>query len=81
MSEDPDEYLKLTRIPTEAQAALIVAALLDRGIQARYVGGLVSEFRSEFSAGVDIFVRRVDLERAITALQEIESSRSKGNTA
>ena len=76
MSEDPDEYVKLTRVPAEVQAALIVAALLDRGIQARHVGGLVSEFRSDFSAGVDIFVRRVDVERACAALQEIESSRS-----
>ena len=75
MSEDPNEYVKLTRVPAEMQAALIVAALIDRGIQARHVGGLVSEFRSEFSAGVDIFVRRVDLERACTALQEIEPKR------
>jgi hypothetical protein len=76
MSEDPDEQVKLTRVRAEVDAALIVAALIDRGIQARYEGGLVSEFRSEFSAGVDIFVRRADLERARTILQEIESSRS-----
>ena len=76
MSEDPDEYVKLTRVPAEVQAALIVAALLDRGIQARHVGGLISGFRAEAPGGVDIFVRRVDVERARTALQEIESSRS-----
>lgn len=75
MGEDPNEYVKLTRVHAEMQAASIVAALVDRGIRARQVGGLVSEFRSEFSAGVDIFVRRGDLDRACTALQEIESKR------
>ena len=78
MSEDPNEYVKLTRVPTEVQATLIVVALLDRGIEARHAGGLISGFRAEAPGGVDIFVRRADLERARTALQEIESSRSDG---
>ena len=75
MSEDADEYVKLTRVIAETQAALIVAALIDRGIQTRQVGGLISGFRAEAPGGVDIFVRRGDLERARTALGEIESSR------
>ncbi len=76
MTAEGQEYVKLTRVNTEMEAALIVAGLDQRGISARHAGGLVSEFRSEFSAGVDVFVPASDLERARIALREIEESRS-----
>ena len=76
MASGSEEYVKLTRVMSELEAALIVAGLDERGISARHAGGLVSEFRSEISAGVDVFVPESDLERARTALREIEQSRS-----
>jgi len=73
MPDDPSQPVRLTRVPSEIQAALLVAALQDRGINAHAEGALTSGFRAEAPGGVDILVRKVDLQKAEAALREIET--------
>ena len=71
MADDPSQPVRLTRVPSETQAALLVAALQERGISAHTEGALTSGFRAEAPGGVDIFVRKADLQKAEAALREI----------
>jgi type III secretory pathway lipoprotein EscJ len=73
MADDPNQPVILTTRRTEAQAALIVAALRDRGVEAQATGGFTSSFRAEAPGDVRILVRRSDLERAREALRAIEA--------
>lgn len=45
MADDPNRAVVLTTVPTEVQASLIVAALEDRGVQARTTGELIRQSR------------------------------------
>lgn len=72
MGDDPNRVVVLTRVPTELHAAMIVAALDARGVQAQAAGALTSGFRAEAPGGVQILVRHCDLEQARLALQAIE---------
>ncbi len=72
MGQKADDSTKLIEVRSEAQAALIVAALEDAGINANAQGGLTAGFRAEAPGGVDVFVRRSDLERAREVLREIK---------
>ena len=73
MADDPNRPVVLTTRPTEAQAALIVAALEDRGVQAQATGGFTSGFRAEAPGDVRVLVRECDFERARKALHDIEA--------
>jgi len=69
MTDDPNRPVVLTTVPTEVQAAVIVAALDAEGIEAQAVGQLTSGFRAEAPGGVRVLVRQADLARAQTVLQ------------
>ena len=71
MPEDPDRPVVLTSVPGEAQAVMIVAALEERGVQARTQGELTSGFRAEAPGQVQVLVRHSDLERAREILDTI----------
>lgn len=58
MADDPNRPVVLTAVPTDVQAALIVAALHGRGIEAQTIGELTSGFRAEAQGGVKILVRQ-----------------------
>ena len=72
MPDDPNRPVVLTTAATEAQAALIVAALEERGVQAQATGGYTSGFRAAATGEVRILVRQSDLERARDALRAIK---------
>jgi hypothetical protein len=81
MTDDPNQPVVLATLPTDVQAALIVAALRERGIEARSVGELTSGFRAEAPGGVKILVRQADLDRAQVALRAVEADRRGNNDA
>jgi len=72
VAADSDAPELLTSCANEAEAALLVAALEARGVEARPLGALTSGFRAEAPGGVQIFVRRSDIQRARQTLAEIE---------
>ncbi len=74
MAEEPNEPVRLTQVNSEGQAALIVAALADQGIEAQTEGAIVAGFRAEGPGGVNILVHRSDLERAMAILRELNVS-------
>ncbi|MEE9295961.1 MAG: hypothetical protein V3W34_13495 [Phycisphaerae bacterium] len=73
MADDPNRPVVLTTVAMELQAALIVAALEERSIEAQTTGALTSGFRAEAPGGVQVLVRAVDLERARAALSDLQS--------
>ena len=73
MADDPNQPVVLATVPTEAEAAMIAAALENEGVSAHTAGGLLSTLYPGASEGVDILVRQDDLERAREALRNIES--------
>lgn len=72
---DADDVEVLLSVPTEAEAALIVATLSKEGIVAAVEGALTSALRAEVPGEVRILVRRVDLDRAAAVLMQIEQDR------
>jgi hypothetical protein len=79
MAEDPNRPVVLTTVPTEVQAALIVAALCEQGIEAQTIGELTSAFRAEVPGGVSILVRQADLNRARVVLQTAQPGQRSGS--
>jgi hypothetical protein len=79
MTDDPNQPVVLATVPTGVQAALIVAALRERGIEPQSVGELTSGFRTGAPGGVKILVRQADLDRAQVALRAIEADRRGRN--
>ena len=78
MSDDPNRVVVLTAAPTEAQGAMIVAALEAQGVQAQTTGALTSGFRAEAPGGVQVIVRYADLEQAQSVLRAIEKESGSG---
>ena len=69
---DLDEHLaKLTSVPTEVEASVIVAALAERNIRATTTGEFTAGFRAEAPGWVQILVAEDDLQRAKEILQEV----------
>ncbi len=73
MSADPNEPVVLGKVKSEAQAALAVNALAERGITAHSAGELTSGFRAEAPGEVKVLVHLSDLENAKKAWAEIEA--------
>ena len=71
----PNKPIVITTRPSEPEAALIVAALAQQGIDAQATGGLTSALRAEAPGVVSIQVRQSDLERAQSILAELEGDR------
>ncbi len=67
----PSDHLEvLVSVPTESEAAVIVAALDERGIEATATGGFTSGFKAEAPGMVKVLVKSDDLETARQALAE-----------
>lgn len=78
MSDASTDPVTLTTAANESEAAMIVAALGEAGIEAHAVGGLTSGLRAEAPGEVQILVHQHDLERGATLLREIEERRDGG---
>jgi hypothetical protein len=66
----------LVAVPNDIQAAAIVNALADRGIQATVTGSYTSGFRAEAPGWVSVVVRRMDLDLARQTLGELKPGTS-----
>ncbi len=66
-----DSPTTLTTVPTEQEAAMIVAALAARGVEAHAAGDFTAGFRAEAPGYVQIQVKAVDLPQARQALLEL----------
>lgn len=62
----------LVSAASEAEAAVVVDFLADRGIQAVVVGAFTAQFKAEAPGEVRVLVHRDDLEAARSALAEIQ---------
>ena len=76
MPEESSTLEVLARVPTEAEASLIVQTLADRGISAKAIGGFTSGFKAEAPGDVSVLVRRGDLRRAESILAAVRQDRS-----
>ena len=65
-----DSPAKLIEVPTEQEAAIIVAMLTNQGISARAVGGFTSGFRAEAPGSVEIWVTSSDLAASLIVIGE-----------
>lgn len=72
MADDPNQPVLLATVPTEAEAAMIAAALENEGVPAHTEGGVISTLYPGACDGVHILVRQEDLEGARDALHTIE---------
>ena len=72
MTTDPNNPEVLTSVPSDLEAAAIVAALAARGVEASTTGGYTAGFRAEAPGNVNVIVRQEDLHRARQALAENE---------
>lgn len=63
----------LVSLPSEPQAAILVAALEGEGIRAEMSGTLTSGFRADAPGDVKVLVMPDDLEKAQAILQEHEN--------
>ena len=77
MTSDADRLEALTSTPNESQAAMIVSALKDGGIEAVAEGGLTAGFRAETFGEVKVMVRERDLGAARAALAEFKEVMSE----
>jgi hypothetical protein len=76
MTIDPNSPEVLVAVPNDIQAAAIVNALADRGIQATVTGSYTSGFRAEAPGWVSVVVRRMDLDLARQTLAELKPGAS-----
>jgi hypothetical protein len=76
MTDNPDQLVALTSTPDEPRAALVIAALADRGVEAVPEGGLACQFRTENFGEVKVMVRHEDLDRARESLAEYKAAMS-----
>ena len=72
-SKNKDETIILTQMQTEIEAAMLVDALKEQGIQAVASGGISSGFRTEAPGYVNVLVNQRDLEKARIATEEFNN--------
>lgn len=75
MTDHDGDIVVLTTTLTEAEAAIISAALEEEGIQTIADGGFVSGFKAEAPGRVRVIVREEDSERARIVLKNIREHR------
>mgnify|MGYP002623444273 CR=1 FL=1 len=76
MTTDPLEPEILTTVRSEVEAAMIIADLEERGIEASMGGGDPAGIPVEGTTHVDIVVRQDHLEAARKAYAEIQEEKS-----
>jgi len=74
MSDDPQNPVALTSVPNEIEAAGIVAALKEQGIEVVATGSFTAGFRAEAPGVVQVLVRQEDLARAQQLLDQIKEN-------
>ena len=72
-SNNPDQLIKLASVPSEADAAPIIAALKEDGIPATMTGGFTAGFIAEAPGDIQINILEKDLEKAAKVLRRFES--------
>ena len=72
---DPNNPTPLTRFTNEVEAATILSALAESGIQGTTTGSFTTGFRTEAPGDVTVVVRHCDLQRALEVLAEVEAAR------
>ncbi len=72
-SSDLNNPVTLTRYLSEVEAATILAALAECGIQGTTTGSFTTGFVAEAPGDVTVVVRQGDFARASEALAELES--------
>jgi hypothetical protein len=77
MTADPDRPEVLLSISSEVEAAAIVTALAQYGIQAISVGGYVSGFKAEAPGNVAVVVKLAEFDRAKRALAETRQEQAE----
>lgn len=75
MNADPENPEVLVSVPSEIEAAAIVTALAEEGIEATATGGFTAGFRAEAPGLVNVLVRGEDY---ATALKVLENFRQHG---
>ncbi len=77
MTTDPNNPEVLVSVPSDVEAAAIVAALAERGVQASTTGGYTAGFRAEAPGQVSVVVRYADLDQAQLTLAEIKRDQAE----
>lgn len=77
MNIDPESPRAVRTVPSELEAAAIVAALANQGIEALTTGGYTSGFRAEAPGWVKVVVKSRDLEQADRILVQLEANPEK----
>ncbi len=77
MADDSERLQVLLSVPSEVEAAAIVTALAEHGIEASATGGYTSGFKAEAPGDVKVLVRHADFDRARRALAEIREEQGK----
>ena len=78
MNIDPKNPETLLTVPNEIEAAIIIGALAEYGIESVAVGAYTSAFRAESGyTGVGVTVRHADIESAKLALEEIKEGQTE----
>lgn len=80
MTTDPHAPQVLASLYAETEAAMIVAALADHGVEASTTGGITAGFRAEAPGRVDIIVRQEQLEKAQQAYAQIQADLSDSDS-
>ncbi|QQE12313.1 DUF2007 domain-containing protein [Planctomycetota bacterium] len=68
-----EETVILIQLQTEIEAAMLVDALNEQGIQAVASGGISSGFRTEAPGYVNVLVHQKDIEQARIAAEEFNN--------
>ena len=76
MTNDPNRPHVVAKVPTEFEAAAIVAALEVAGIKAMAVGGHTAGFRAEAPGDVTVVVQENEAEQAETVLAQFRKDQS-----
>jgi nitrogen regulatory protein PII-like uncharacterized protein len=74
MTTDPNRPTVLLTVANEMEAAVIVNALAEHGVDAFATGGYTSGFKAEAPGDVQVVVKNADMERAQQALTQIRRS-------
>jgi len=78
MTTDPNSPEKLLSVPNEIEAAVIVSALAEFGIESYAIGRYASALGADSGfSSVDITVRHADIESARQALEKIKDTQTE----
>ena len=74
MTNTDNNPVRLIVVPTEHEAAMIVAELERQGIESRLVGDMTASFRADAPGYVTVQVRVADLQRAKDAIEAVQAA-------